>query len=446
MNVKDKEKKERYDILRELYYNKGLSIKDLANYYRRSERTIYRWIKFVNQENSLVSHNSKKNIGRPKKYSPEIFNWIIKLKEELPQRSAPLVYKILKKEFPTTCPSVSTIRKYIQEQGLTYKSEYRKQGYIKFERKQPNDLWQIDIAGVQTVGHLMQVFLFALLDDCSRFIMAAEYFRNQRGTNVIKIIRDAVMAYGRPNEILADNGTQFRNVIGELGTKYSKLLESMDIKPIFAKPYHPQTKGKLERWFGTVNQMFLIEGRHYVNNNPRCSLADFNQKFKEWVNWYNIKKPHRSLPNKSPPANIFFETEDRIFRPLQAKVNWDRWLYELTQRKVNKYNQISYKSQKFDVPPGFSGSRIDVIEYEEKIEFYYKDKLLITHPYQVSIKPKKKVKLSRKIRQNGTISYKGKWYNIDYKLARKTVEVQETNLGKSLLVYLNGLLIKTLDI
>jgi len=101
--------------LRELYYNKGLSIKDLAIYYRKSERTIYRWIKCINQENSLASHNSKKNIGRLKKYSPEIFNWITKLNEELPERRAPLVYKILKKEFPTNCPSVSTIRKYFQE-------------------------------------------------------------------------------------------------------------------------------------------------------------------------------------------------------------------------------------------------------------------------------------------------------------------------------------------
>ena len=70
-----------------------------------------------------------------------------------------------------------------------------------------------------------KLYLIALLDDNSRFIVAAEYFKDQRGLNVLKIIRNAVMAYGRPNQILADNGTQFRNLIGELGTKYTKSLK-----------------------------------------------------------------------------------------------------------------------------------------------------------------------------------------------------------------------------
>ena len=118
------------------------------------------------------------------------------------------------------------------------------------------------------------------------------------------------MAYGRPNQILADNGTQFRNLIGELGTKYSTLLENLDIKPIFAKPNHPQTKGKLERWFGTVKLMFLGEARFKVKQNPNYTLTDFNQSFKNWVDWYNIEKSHRSLPRNNPPIKRYIDTED----------------------------------------------------------------------------------------------------------------------------------------
>jgi len=98
------------------------------------------------------------------------------------------------------------------------------------------------------------------------------------------------------------------------------------------------------------------------------------------------------------------------------------------------------------VPPGYSGSKIDVIEYEDKIELYFKENLLITHPYEVQIVPKKIGKRTRKIRKNGTIAYKGKTYSIDYKLANKTVEVQETNDGRTLLVYLDDILIKKLNL
>lgn len=181
-----------------------------------------------------------------------MFNRIVELKKEPPQRSTSIIWRLLKKEFSNNIPSQSTICKYIQDQAPAYKKTSRRQGYVKFKRKHLNDLWQIDITGVQTVGYLEKPYLIALLDDFSRFIVAAEYFKDQKGLNVIKIIRNAVLAYGRPNQILADNGTQFKNLIGELGTKYTRLLEILDIQPIFAKCNHPQTKGTLERWFGTV--------------------------------------------------------------------------------------------------------------------------------------------------------------------------------------------------
>lgn len=441
--MKKNKKSLKREEARELYHNKKLSVRTLASRYGKSERTIYRWICNKNQEKMLDQHDSIKKRVRSRKYPLEVFNRTIELKKEGPQRSAPILWNLLKKSFPDNTPSLSTIRNYIRDQGLTSERNPPGQGYVKFERKRPNDLWQIDIAGVQTIGHLGKLYLIALLDDYSRFIVAAEYFKDQKGLNVIKVVRDAVIAYGRPNQILADNGTQFKNLIGELGTKYTKLLEDLDIKPIFAKPNHPQTKGKLERWFGTVKQMFLVEARIEVKNNSACTLSEFNLMFKTWVEWYNKEKPHRSLLGSSPPGTRYLETEDRVFRPLQAKVNWKRWLCEVEQRRVTKYNEISYKSQKYHIPPGYAGTRVEVIEYDDKIEIYYRDCLIQTHSYNVPIK---QMRTKRKITKSGTIMYKGRPYTIDYKLAGKTVEVQEINDAKNLLVYLNDVLLKTLKL
>jgi transposase InsO family protein len=446
MNLKEKKKQEFYKEVRELYYNRELSVGELSDRYRKSERTIYRWLKQANQTQKGRDKKPRKKQNRSRKYPQEIFTRIVELKEEIPQRSAPMIKRNLEQEFKIPVPSLSTIQKFLREKGLVYRKIEQKQGYKQFQRSKPNDLWQIDIAGVQTVGHLKQVYLIALIDDCSRFVVGAEYFRTEKGKNVLKVVRDAILLYGRPNEILADRGSQFWNAIGELATKYSKLLESLDIKPIFARAYHPQTKGKLERWFETVIQMFLIEARPFVKERPKYLLSDFNQLFKKWVDWYNTEKAHNALPDRTTPNTIYYNEENRIFRLLKVKVNWEKWLSESDQRKVSKYNTISYKAQHFDIPPGFMRAKVEVIEYEERIEIYHKDKLLITHPYQVSINPKKKTLFPRKIRINGTISYKGKWYSIDYKLGGKTVEVQETNQGRNLLVYLNGILIKTLNL
>lgn len=66
----------------------------------------------------------------------------------------------------------------------------------------------------------------------------------------------------------------------------------------------------------------------------------------------------------------------------------DCGLHEVEQRRVTKYNEISYKSQKYHVTPGYSGIRVEVIEYEDKIELYHKERLLITHSYNIPIAQK----------------------------------------------------------
>lgn len=446
MNLKEKKKRELYEEVRELYYNKGLSIQAIGDRYRKSVRTVYRWLKKARQEGTEKKPLPRKKYKRAKKYPPELFARIRELKKEIPRRSAPMIERILQLEFKDKSPSLSTIQKFLRKEGLIYKFREQRQGYKKFQRDKPNDLWQVDIAGVQPVTPLKEVYLIALIDDCSRFVVGAEYFRTQKGINVLKVIRDAICSYGRPNQILADRGTQFWNAIGDLGTKYSKLLESLDIEPIYARAYHPETKGKLERWFKTVIQMFLVEARHLINKRSKYSLAEFNQLLKEWVEWYNTKKPHSSLPDRTSPNTIFYDNKNRIYRPLQVKVNWDKWMQESEERKVNKYNTIAYKTQKFEVPPGYVRAKVVVIEYEDKVKIYHEDRLLITHPYHVLEKPKKEAIQIRRIRKNGVISYKGKEYSIDYKLAGKTVKVQENNQGRNLLVYLNGRLIKTIDL
>ncbi len=99
--------------------------------------------------------------------------------------------------------------------------------------------------------------------------------------------------------------------------------------------------------------MCFVEARRKVITNPNCLLSEFNQMFKKGVNWYNTEKL------------------------LQ--------LHEVEQRKVSKYNEIHYKAQKFNIPPGFSGTKVEVIEFEDKIEIYHKENLIITHAYNVPI-------------------------------------------------------------
>ena len=438
-------KAQKRDKARLLYYNKGLSNEEIARILGCSPRTIMRWKNSWKDEDPLVSQKTKRKKKRKKKYPEELFARILELKQEAIFRSASGIHRILREEFSAGCPSVSTVRKYIAAQGFSKEKSTRRDGYIKFQRKYPNDLWQIDIAGVQTVGHLGMLYLIALLDDHSRFIVAAKYFTTQNGINVLSVVRDGIMAYGRPNQIIADNGRQFRNVTKDSGSKYIALLMSIDVQPIYSRPYHPQSKGKLERWFGTVKQMFLTEARIKVKKNPEMTLGQFNLMLNHWVEWYNFQKSHRSLPLKKPPAESYLNSPQRIFRPLEYIVDWNRWINTGYSRKVTKQNMVSFKGEAIQLPKGYAGCRVDLLDLGEMIEIYHQDILLCTYELEpLAINPNNR-KIHRKIAQNGTIQYLKKYYSIDYKLARKKVEIKESCDQTELLIYLNSILIKRLS-
>jgi transposase InsO family protein len=438
---KKKSKKENRKLVCDSYFNAKRSTEELAREFKISRRTVQRWLLQMKKGDLSVCHSIKAKKEHKKCFKKETFERIIQLKKENPSRSAPMLYRLLEKAFIKPCPSISTIRKLLAQSGLSKRESSNRKGYLKFTRAQPNDLWQIDLAGIQTMDHIGKVFLIALLDDCSRYIVAAKYFSDEKGANIIYLLKEAFTNQGRPNQILSDNGAQFRALMQPVETKYTHLLKTLGVEPIFAKPNHPQTKGKLERWFGVVRQMWLGEERLLVKNHPTYTLTEINRDFDLWLHFYNYEKPHRSLNGKTP-VEVYFQTTPRISRPLETQVNWEIWLNTTTDRKVTKFNTIKYAAKEFAVPPGYSQLKVDLVDTGTTLEIYYKDKFLISHPFIPQLVAKNMQSIQRRISMMGQISWKGQKYSIDYKYKGKTVEIYPDASGKSIMVYSNGILIK----
>ncbi len=210
------------------YYNQGLPNAQVAGALHCSVRTVCRWKRAVQHAEGEMKPRPRTRRIRQRAYGAAVFELAVRLKQELPLRSAAAIARLMQKEFPGQCPSESTIRKYLAGKGFTFKKVANRQGYVKFQRDKPNDLWQVDIAGVQSVGHLGKLYLIAILDDHARYVVAARYFTEQTGASVLKVLRDAVMAYGRPNQVLADNGTQFRSAMKEYESRYVNLLTFLE--------------------------------------------------------------------------------------------------------------------------------------------------------------------------------------------------------------------------
>jgi len=146
--------------------------------------------------------------------------------------------------------------------------------FVKYEWPKPNMLWHTDWTNCPFTGKQ----LIAFIDDHSRFIVHAEYFENATTENTILAFQNAIHKYGKPENILTDNGTQFTPARGVKGP-FTQWCEDQGIKHILGRVHHPQTNGKIERWFGTYK----------LEYDKRFSCLD------EFVKFYNEMRIHQGI-------------------------------------------------------------------------------------------------------------------------------------------------------
>jgi transposase InsO family protein len=445
--MKREEKNETKKAAFEAYYNGNLPAEEIARRAGTSPRTIYRYLRAVKAGLDPAVVPKKTRPGRPRLYQAPIFARALELKTEIPQRSAIIVRKILLKEFRPPVPAISTLRAFLHDHNPTSAGKAMHKGYVVFERAQPNDLWQVDIAGVQYYGPVGGVYLIALLDDCSRFIVAAQFYPDQQVKWVIDVIRQAVEKYGRPNQVLADNGAQFKGMVRGQESTYELVLKDLGIEPIYARAHHPQTKGKLERWFGTVLRQFYPEALAHVNAHGGTNLTQLNQLLAEWVEWYNTQKSHRSLPGRTTPAGVFCEKQPRVYRPLEAPVNWGRYLGHRTRRKVRKTNLVQYCQHTYPIPAGHAGKLVDLCEYGGHLRVFSENTLLVEHVLQDALPLEEILQThTRVVSQSGTFKFRKNTLYVGQKLAGKTVSVKVDEEEGRALVYIDQILVKTFDL
>ena len=150
--------------------------------------------------------------------------------------------------------------------------------WIRYERKYSNSMWHTDWTLIDGMG-----WLIAYLDDASRFVLSYGLFPEATSEHSVEILKEAIRKHGKPASILTDRGIQFYASETEEREKGSTVFEryliESEIRQILARVSHPQTNGKIERFFGTVKR----------------KLPRFENDINRLVTWYNMKRPHMSL-------------------------------------------------------------------------------------------------------------------------------------------------------
>jgi transposase InsO family protein len=199
-----------------------------------------------------------------------------------------------------------TVRKIMRRQGVEPKPRNlrrrNKPPVVKtFERANPNDLWQTDIMTFMLKGQY-RVYMIGFMDDNSRFIVSWGLYRFQTANNVLEVFRAGLEKHGSPKEVLSDNGRQYHTWRGK--SAFSKTLLKLGIRHVRARPYHPQTCGKIESFWRNLYQELLSQV-------PLSSFEEAQSKIGEYVEYYNFKRPHQGIGNLIP-ADRFFRVANAV--------------------------------------------------------------------------------------------------------------------------------------
>lgn len=253
------------------------SIPIVAEVKRIPKQTLYRWVWLYRRFGEQSLENRKPGT-RPQIINPK-FEELVLLKWKKRKRSSHKLWIDLKMEGFNVAER--QIQKIYRKYGLKMNKRKRPSQikFVKYEWPVPNMLWHTD----WTVCPFTGKYLIAFMDDHSRFIVHAEYFNNASTENTLLAFALAIKRYGKPDAILTDNGTQFTPARGVKGP-FTLFCDSNGIRHILGRVHHPQTNGKIERWFGTYKQEFK-EGEDTLNS---------------FVKFYNEERIHQGINYVTP--------------------------------------------------------------------------------------------------------------------------------------------------
>ncbi len=340
--------------------------------------------------------------GKPRNLPTDAKEFIISSKINSPKRSAKSIYQelIAKGYLSMDQISLSTVQRFISKSNISA-HKLEPVGRLAFEFEFPNECWQSDISVgpyLNIEGKKHKTHIIAMLDDSSRLLVHAEAFFNDNFLSLLSVFKKAVAKRGVPKKLFVDNGKVYKSnqmqfICANIGTILS-----------FARPYSPESKGKIERWFRTLQDQWM----NVIDWNDFSSLEDLNSSLSKYIEGTYNSKIHSSIDMS--PIDKFTQSIDLIkFIPSKQEIDYI-FLYRVS-RKVKKDSTISIDNILFEVPLSYVAETINV-RYDptslDKAYIFSEDNLLLDTIY-----PVKKIDNSRIRREHNFKSVDFSSFNPD---------------------------------
>lgn len=256
--------------------------------------------------------------------------------------------------------SVATVNRIINRNGLVRPYRSHRHAIKRFERKHPNQLWQMDFKGDYRLATAV-CYPLSIIDDHSRFSVGLFALDNQLGVTVKRCLVATFERYGLPDAILTDHGIPWwSNSNGHGLTRLSVSLIRQGIRVCFSGIGHPQTQGKVERFHRTLKHALWYRGRPNTLTGFEKALADFREE-------YNQLRPHEALDMDVPQQR---------YQPSRKKYNPEppEWVYPegASVKRLNSQGCLDYQSRRYFICEALADEQVQITRFDNKLVVRYR--------------------------------------------------------------------------
>jgi len=188
-----------------------------------------------------------------------------------------------------------------------------------------------------------------ILDDHSRFALCLAACANEQGTTVQRELTATFRHYGLPDAVFVDNGSPWGDASGARWTALGVWLLKLGIDVIHSRPFHPQSRGKSERFHRTLKaEVFAFERFR--------DLDEAQRAFDRWRLIYNFERPHEAL-DLEVPANRY-RPSTRAMPDHLPVAEYDE--HDIVRTVSTTKSYISFRGRPWNVPQAFRGERVAI--------------------------------------------------------------------------------------
>jgi transposase InsO family protein len=293
----------------------------------------------------------RKDRGRARRLTPEQRQLLLDIRRENPSASVPLILRTLKLDgrLDRAAISAATVRRLYVEQGLDRVAMRDGTGAhtrLRWQAERPGALWHGDVChgpALVIAGKTLPLRIHGLLDDASRFVVALEAMHSERELDMLGLLARAARRHGLPDALYLDNGSTYSGSTLRLG------CERLGVTLIHARPYSPEARGKMERFWRSLREAVLD------HLGTLASLHDINVRLWAFLDQHYHQTPHAGLLGRSP-ASVWQAAE----RPVDD-LDEQRLRSALTvteRRRVRRDTTVSIDGVDWQLDQGYLAGRI----------------------------------------------------------------------------------------